>query len=136
MTKARLKSARAAAPSKLDSKARAARRPARRTAARAPQIELRPSVETAKQHEVIAVALRFSGLDRVSLEVEPKNGFSLDAAEAIAPTTVRLTGKRDGIATLIATGYAGKRAVAEQLLHVRCVGPTLRILGFGYKPAR
>ena len=114
-------------------KARTARRPAAKVAPE-PQLTLRARVVRARQHATIVVGVELAGLDRVELELEPLRVFSLDQTLLRESGDVRLLGKRDGLATLIARGFVGARAVTLRMVHVQCDGPTVRILSIGYIP--
>lgn len=92
-----------------------------------PALTLRPDLKEVNAGETITVDVGFKGMDSVELRLEPSKTFSLDLKSMKKPGLVRLKGKRDGIATLIAKG-----AGIEKMIHLRCVGPTVRILAFGY----
>ena len=137
---------RKAAPGPSSRKERLA--PRRKPAAPRPQRALKPAsqplakpglalearVARVKQHAAIEVTVALAGLDRVALELEPHGVFALGAVELRESGTVRLLGKRDGLASLIVRGYAGGRGVIERMVHVQCDGPTVRILRMGYTP--
>ena len=90
-----------------------------------------PSVRV-KKDGVLPVQVAFSGCDEVRFALEPLKMFRLDVASLSAPGEVRLLGRRDGKASLIATGLHGGIPVIQRMLHLDCDGPVVRILGFGY----
>jgi hypothetical protein len=85
-----------------------------------------------KKDGVLPVQVAFSGCDEVRLELEPLKMFRLDVASLSSSGEVRLLGRRDGKATLIATGMRMGVPVIQRMLHLDCDGPVVRILGFGY----
>jgi hypothetical protein len=99
-----------------------------------PSLELSAAKGRVKATASIPVEVSFAGVDRVELELEPKNTFALDTASLEESGIVRLLGKRDGKATLIATGVRSGVDVIQRLVHVECDGPIVRILSFGYTP--
>ena len=111
-----------------------ARRLLRLVPGQKPQLELRPSVSRVKATAGIEVQVTMRGVDRVELELEPKGTFTLDRAALDDDGEVRLLGKMDGKATLIATGMRRGADVVQRLLHVECDGPVVRILAYGYVP--
>ena len=90
-----------------------------------------PSVRV-KKDGVLPVQVAFSGVDEVRVELEPLTMFRLDVSSLSASGEVRLLGRRDGKATLIATGIRMGVPVIQRMLHLDCDGPVVRILGFGY----
>jgi hypothetical protein len=92
-----------------------------------PAITLRPDVKQIDAGETITVDVGLKAIDAVELRLEPAKTFSLDTKSMKKSGKVHLKGKRDGIATLIARGGG-----VEKMIHLRCVGPTVRILAFGY----
>jgi hypothetical protein len=111
-----------------------ARRLLRLVPGQKPQLELRPSVTKVKATSAISVQVAMRGVDRVELELEPKGTFTLDRGALEQDGEVRLLGKMDGKATLIATGMRRGQDVVQRLLHVECDGPLVRILAYGYVP--
>jgi hypothetical protein len=108
-------------------------RPAAKKAVK-PALTLRPDVREVKANASIKVSVGMKGLDKVELALEPRGAFSLDLKSLSKTGIVRLKGHKDGKATLIATGKVGRKSMVEKMLHVACVGPSLKILGFGYTP--
>lgn len=99
-----------------------------------PSLELSCATPRVKATAAIPVEVAFSGIDRVEFELEPKGTFSLDVEKLEESGIVRLLGKKDGKATLIATGVRGKVDVIQRLVHLECDGPLVRILAWGYIP--
>lgn len=100
----------------------------------APELTLEADLREVKATATLPVRVAFRGLDRVDLELEPAQTFSLDVTSVAETGIVRLLGKADGKATLIAHGVKDGRDVAQRLLHVACEGPVVRIVAFGYLP--
>lgn len=85
--------------------------------------------------QAIEVFVAFDGLEQVSLQMVPREPFGIDLKSLSRPGTVRMKGQADGVATLIARGSTATGAQREAMLHVRCDGAELRLLGWGYIPA-
>lgn len=115
---------------------RTTRRVARRkpAAIAAPSLRLDADRPEVKAGEAVRLTVRFGGLDSVELELAPKKGFAIDLRSLSKPGVVHLRGKRDGTTTVIASGRAGGKEVVRKLIHLRCEGPKVRILAFGYIP--
>ena len=87
-----------------------------------------------RKNGVLPIAVAFTGLDEVRFELEPQRILRLDRATLDAPGEVRLLGRRDGKASLFATGLRQGVVVIERMIHLDCDGPVVRLLGFGYTP--
>ncbi len=85
--------------------------------------------------QAIDVFVAFDGLEQVSLQMVPLEPFGIDLKSLTRPGTVRLKGRADGVATLIARGRTETGAQREAMVHVRCDGAELRLIGWGYIPA-
>jgi hypothetical protein len=107
---------------------------AKRTArVSAPQLALVADRPEVRKGETIRVAVEMSGLDEVTFSLEPaRKVFSLDLASMKKPGAVRLKGEGHGFATLIASGRKNGVEVVKRMVHVRCQGPRVGILVFGY----
>ncbi len=101
-----------------------------------PALALEAETLYVKAGGVIPVAVELKNLDAVELTLEPAKIFSLDLPSLTRKGLVRLRGKKDGKATLIASGRVGAAEVIRKMLHVECEGPVVRILGFGYIPRK
>lgn len=99
-----------------------------------PSLELNCATPRVDATAAIPVQVAFDGIDRVEFALEPKGTFVLDVDRLEESGIVRLLGKKDGKATLIATGVRGKVDVIQRLVHVECDGPLVRILAWGYIP--
>ena len=113
-----------------------ARRLLRLVPSEKPELWLRTSAEKVKATATLSVEVSFKGVDRVEFEVEPKGTFTLDTTALVQDGIVRLLGKMDGKATLVATGVRHGRDVVQRLAHVECEGPLLRIIAWGYIPGQ
>jgi hypothetical protein len=98
-----------------------------------PSIALKPNRKRVDAGERIAVSVALAGVDRVELSLEPKQPFELDLRSMRKSGIVRLRGRADGIATLIASGRVGTKEVIRKMVHLRCDGPQVRILEYGYE---
>src|SRR5438876_8640604 len=108
-----------------------ARRLLRLVPSEKPELWLRPGADKVKATATLSVEVSFKGVDRVEFEVEPKGTFTLDTTALVQDGIVRLLGKMDGKATLIATGVRRGRDVVQRLAHGECEGPVLRIIAWG-----
>jgi len=99
-----------------------------------PSLTLTPSVGRVKQNDVVAVEVGFTGLDEVRFTLEPKGAFTIDLNPMTKPGKLRLKGKKDGTATLVAKGMTDGAEAIRHVLHLYCEGPTVRILACGYIP--
>lgn len=117
------------------SKTQVKKAPARKVAKRAlPTISLTPDVRRVKQNGGVAVTVAFTGLDEVEFALEPRGAFTLDLASMTKAGVLRLRGKKDGTATIVARGKLGAKIVHTEVLHIQCEGPIVRILACGYIP--
>src|SRR5947207_3014198 len=99
-----------------------------------PEILLRPAADKVKATASISVDVSFKGVDRVEFDLEPRGTFTLDTRVLEKDGIIRLLGKMDGKATLIATGVRRGQDVVQRLAHVECEGPVVRIIAWGYIP--
>ena len=101
-----------------------------------PVLSLAATGMRVRKNGILPIAVSFSGLDEVRFELEPQRILRLDRTSLDAPGEVRLLGRRDGKASLIATGLKQGVIVIERMIHLDCDGPVVRILGFGYTAPR
>lgn len=119
---------------KLTTKKTAATRATRTTKLAKPTLTLKADRLEVGQEQMIAIQVAFKGLDKVDLSIEPKKGFTIDLKSIAKPGLVRLRAKKDGTTTLIASGRVGSGEVIRKMIHVKCLGPVVRILACGYLP--
>ncbi len=98
-------------------------------------LRLEASLAKVDAGDCIDVDVAFSGLEEVRLELVPQETFSLDLRSLRKTGSVRLKGREDGVATLIARGATATGEKREAMLHFRCDGAELKLLGWGYIPA-
>jgi hypothetical protein len=101
-----------------------------------PEVWLRPGADKVKATASIQVHVSFKGVDRVEFDLEPKGTFTLDTKVLEKDGIIRLLGKMDGKATLVATGVKSGRDVVQRLAHLECEGPVVRIIAWGYIPGQ
>lgn len=105
-----------------------------RTEGVAADIHLEADRDRVNAGETIAVKVEAAGVESVQLKVVPAEAFDIDLRSLSRPGLVRLKGRADGTGTLIAEGTTAGGDRIERMLHLECVGPMLRLLGFGYIP--
>lgn len=101
-----------------------------------PALSLKADRLVVDAEQMIAVTVDFKGVDSVELALEPKKGFTIDLKSLNRPGIVRLRAKRDGTSTVIATAKKGSAVIIRKEIHLKCVGPVVRILAFGYIPGK
>lgn len=109
---------------------------ARKTRVVKPSLTIVADRSEAKSGRKITLNVDFKGAEKVVLELEPHGTFDMDLTSLKKPGLVRLHARKDGKATVIATALGKGGKGVQRLVHLQCHGPVVKIIGFGYIPAK
>jgi hypothetical protein len=97
-----------------------------------PELKLTPEKKHIPLGAKGGLKVEFRNLDKVDLKLEPADVLSLDKPSLEKPGAVTLEAKKDGKATLTATGKQGETTLTEKL-ELEGLGPTVKVGSFGIK---